>query len=91
MSRKHVFIYKCTTGRAYGGPEEGGWYYDTYTMVGKPVRVPYSHRGSAKKAMERRVKRMDTIFEYGIHRSEIDVYISDKMPKQYDNNYQPYC
>lgn len=32
-SHKYVWVNVYTVRRLYGGPEEGGWYYDHYTCV----------------------------------------------------------
>lgn len=43
MNKKHTYITIYVTTREYGGPEEGGWWYnwteiDCYLLVGKKKR-----------------------------------------------------
>jgi hypothetical protein len=48
MSR-YVYVNVYETDRAYGGPEEGGWYYD----VGSPVKVMPVARDRAERLLGR--------------------------------------
>lgn len=56
MSRVQ-FVNVYETGMAYGGPEEGGWYYDTGVVV-KSMPVL---RGKAERLLERVRDRCDRI------------------------------
>ena len=43
MNKKHLYITVYTTEQVYGGPEEGGWWYDwtevdNYMLLGKDKR-----------------------------------------------------
>ena len=44
--RVQVSVYAVS--RGYGGPEEGGWYYDTYDFAGVSERVPIDEIDAAK-------------------------------------------
>lgn len=50
---KHLNVYRIE--RAYGGPEEGGWWYDDYI----PLK---SFRGRTKRIRKKLRKRLESLF-----------------------------
>ena len=56
MSR-YIYVNVYETGKDYGGPEEGGWYYD----VGHPVKVMPVPRDRAKRLLARVRERLASI------------------------------
>jgi len=64
----YVNIYRV--GRSYGGPEEGGWYFDTGTPIGAvPITVTEEERTAIWNTAER-------------HDKDFDYYLSDYLKKK---------
>lgn len=54
-----IGVFTCTFGevyRAYGGPEEGGWWYDHFTPL-RVLRVPRKLRDRLLGKLERLIER----------------------------------
>jgi len=82
ISRGTKWVNVYSFGRAYGGPEEGGWYYDTWEVVESfPVE-----KGGAITAVRMRAARQYGADNKGSHYS---VEIEDG-PGVSGNNYQPF-
>jgi hypothetical protein len=50
-----VWVNAYSVGRSYGGPEEGGWWYDDYTLL-ESKRVPRHRAGNVKAQFIRKYK-----------------------------------
>ena len=56
MSR-YIYVNVYETDRVYGGPQEGGWYYD----AGSPVKSMPVPRARAKRLLARVRERLEAI------------------------------
>jgi len=56
MGKGYKFITAYAVTRHYGGPEEGGWWYNWYTPI-KTVTLPKSHR----RLNKRMIKKVNSI------------------------------
>ena len=52
--RKFVSVYKAD--RAYGGPEEGGWWYDVYDLVDSVPVISMAAARQVKSFLEQKYK-----------------------------------
>lgn len=84
---KFVNVYKVT--RHYGGPEEGGWWYNWYECVEScPVDVVHSETMKAYyEKFYSNIKHGDIYSVLG--GADVEVYIEDK-PKQSETKERPY-
>jgi hypothetical protein len=73
MGKGYKFITAYSVTRHYGGPEEGGWWYNWYTPL-KTVEVPKKHQrmnNRATKAVTAKVEALKKEFD---HINEGDIY-----------------
>ena len=54
---RYIYVNVYETDRVYGGPQEGGWYYD----CGNPVKVMPVPRDRAKRLLARVRERLGSI------------------------------
>ena len=66
MATQYVNVYQIVM--QYGGPEEGGWWYDEYFPMHELCRG-FSSRRKHKQAMDRHIDRMRGVCERA-HREE---------------------
>lgn len=72
MSTRHIVaIYLCD--RAYGGPEEGGWWFDTGELI--RVHRVFGSADAAQRRCERLNRRLDATINRG--RRPISSVLSD--------------
>lgn len=77
----------------YGGPEEGGWYYDSWEIV---ESIRKRTRGRAEELAERLRRaqypdhRNRSKSNYWNKRQDYRVSV-EKTPGEDDSNYQPWC
>jgi hypothetical protein len=60
MKNRYITVYSVT--RHYGGPEEGGWWYDHYSAI-KTVNVPKVYQGTSKRATNK-VEQLRLALQY---------------------------
>jgi len=78
------FVTVTLEDKAYGGPEEGGWWYD----VSDPIEKHYCANLSVlRRVIERVTREFDNTGRYPIHSvlSEgiFQVWIGDEIPEAY--------
>lgn len=78
-----INVYEIT--RAYGGPEEGGWYYDEYNCILEPIRC---HRHKINKVMKKLEKFLD---EEGYKYEKVIIQVEDEPAKQEKRPRPIYC
>lgn len=84
--RNYLAVYEA--GRAYGGPEEGGTYFDEYslqqfTFCADPVRAD-----RIQKVLQRYCDRQNQSRRWD---EKLQVQRWNRTPENYWNNYSPYC
>ena len=73
MKNRLKFITAYSVTRHYGGPEEGGWWYNWSTPV-KTIAIPKVHQRKNKRA-EKAVKALKQTLEKELsHINEGDIY-----------------
>jgi len=66
FDKKYWNVTLYETGRAYGGHEEGGWYYDVMEPVSEPKLFPTKETAEAyAKEYSERVKNQKTGYRMG--------------------------
>jgi hypothetical protein len=73
MGKKFKCITAYAVTRHYGGPEEGGWWYNWYTPI-KTVALPKSYQRSNNRASKAILSRVSTIKEELDTVNEGDIY-----------------
>jgi hypothetical protein len=48
MKNRYITAYAVT--RHYGGPEEGGWWYNWYKSI-ESIHIPKKYQGTSKRAL----------------------------------------
>ena len=93
MSRiKYVNAYAVY--RRYGGPEEGGWWYNTGYPLASVLIKATSHKDSAIVAEKARLEAVfDEVNEGDIYSvlggTQVDVYIEDEVAEHFPQE-RPY-
>jgi hypothetical protein len=83
----YVNIYEVT--REYGGPEEGGWYYNNFNCVESvPVKNKHSELMQDEMKKEYSSRKHGNIYSV-LGGTDIEVYIEEK-PKQSETKERPY-
>lgn len=65
LAKKQVYVAVFLEDRAYGGPEEGGWWYDTGDLVRTVWQGPASQAEAAEVYAERLNKKLETTLNHG--------------------------
>lgn len=65
VAKKIIAVYEV--GRAYGGPEEGGWWYDCYELA---YTVPFSRK--ALIAVEKDCYEESRYIRYGYYTARVE-------------------
>jgi len=88
MSYYYVNVY--FVGRAYGGPEEGGWYYDEYEP--ESASSPFRSKAAAQKVARTLGAEIEKENEEDRRRGrgERRKVKIETHPARYSNNYKPY-
>lgn len=92
MKHKQFYIAEFGVSRHYGGPEEGGWWYDWYELVNVRIfknkrAARRTHRRLMRKAIKPKYNRYsvlggtDTLFYRTSNRQEIIDLISTRRPR----------
>jgi hypothetical protein len=85
-----IFVNAYEVSRHYGGPEEGGWWYNAFSPL---ASVPVRGKAAAKK-VQARLRRMFADVEHGdinsvLGGAELGVYLEDEMA-DYSPKERPY-
>jgi len=91
---KFINVYERS--QEYGGSEEGGWYYQQYNPIAKPLKIKVKINAEGREVPIGRYKRIHTELmakrerfgKYDYH-GGIEVYIEDK-PHQRFKRRRPY-
>lgn len=87
----NVYLYD----RAYGGPEEGGWWYDTYEPIEDRCRIVTEEQGP--NSLERLREELDKENESRIGPSSVRsegyyIAVLESWPAEYEPRHRPhYC
>lgn len=60
MKERYRYITAYLVRRRYGGPEEGGWWYNCYE-VEKTVNIPKVYQKNSKRALKKVYNLRDTL------------------------------
>ena len=83
----YVTVAMYETDRAYGGPEEGGWYFNTGDLVqGTQRSFTWEDEPQAQIYMEVLLRRTATTRGY-----EVRVWPQEDAPKHYPDRRPYYC
>ena len=95
MSR-YIYVNVYETDRIYGGPQEGGWYYD----AGNPVKVMPVPRDRAKRLLARVRERLELINRNDRRRpgssvlstgDYLEAWVEDHPGREYPDERPTYC
>jgi len=85
-AKKNQYATPYVVTRAYGGPEEGGWWYSMYIRVGK-AKICRTHK--VRKVAERMLAELEECDPYGIRRYDHYTVMVERFPGEFETKNRP--
>lgn len=90
---KKIFVNTYLEDKAYGGPEEGGWWYNTWTIIESKKHLTQMDAEAAMLKVEENVHKendgrfpIDSMASQGIYRAYLEAW-----PGESGSDYSPWC
>ena len=75
-----AYVSLYTVARCYGGPEEGGWWYDLYTLERYKRAATHEEAESLKEAMSKEIEAANRDYENNKHLAYGYLPDEDELP-----------